>query len=196
MMGIMIKAIVFDCFGVLASDGWLPFRERNFANAPEKLERTIELNKNVDAGQASYDDFIKEVSSLANVDEDDARKEIENNVPNLELFDLISTELKDNYKIGMLSNAGDNWLNEIFLPEQVELFDAVALSYETGIIKPNIDAYKIMASRLGVETNECVFIDDQPKYCEGAVLAGMRAIIYSNSGQLKYDLAQVLTNKF
>ena len=133
----MIKAIVFDCFGVLASDGWLPYRKLHFSKNPILLEEAIALNKNVDAGISKYDDFIKQVAEMAGVSEEAARADIENNIPNEELFDYIKSDLKPRYKIGMLSNAAENWLDEMFTNEQVELFDATALSYEIGFIKPD-----------------------------------------------------------
>ncbi len=188
----MIKAIVFDCFGVLASDGWLPFRDSHFASDPDKFEKVIEINKKVDAGIIKYDDFIAQVADLAGVSDADARKDIENNIPDEALFEYIKIELKSSYKIGMLSNAADDWLDEMFTPDQVGLFDAVALSFEIGAIKPNLLAYQTIANRLGVDLSECVFIDDQPKYCEGANLAGMQAILYKNVKQLKLQLTQIL----
>ena len=188
----MIKAIIFDCFGVLASDGWLPFRELHFSKDPILLAKAITLNKNVDAGISKYDDFVKQVADLAGISELDARKDIENNIPNEELFYYIKDELKPSYKIGMLSNAGENWLDEIFTLEQVELFDTTALSYEIGSIKPDLITYQTVAKRLGIETSECVFIDDQLKYCEGAVKAGMQVINYINFAQMKSDLDHLL----
>lgn len=188
----MIKAIVFDCFGVLASDGWLPFRDSHFGSDPLKFEKVIEVNKKVDAGIIKYDDFIAQVAALAGVSDAAARRDIENNIPDEALFEYIKSELKSSYKIGMLSNAADDWLNEMFTPDQVELFDAVALSFEIGAIKPDERAYQTIANRLGVELSECIFIDDQPKYCEGAIRAGMKAIVFKNVEQMKPELTELL----
>ncbi len=188
----MIKAIVFDCFGVLASDGWLPFRDSHFSSDPDKFDKVIAINKDVDAGIIKYDDFIAQVADLAGVSDSDARKDIENNIPDAELFEYINSNLKPSYKIGMLSNAADDWLDEIFTPDQVELFDAVALSFEIGAIKPDERAYQTITSRLGVDISECIFIDDQPKYCEGAVKAGMQAVLYKNVEQMKPLLSKLL----
>jgi HAD superfamily hydrolase (TIGR01509 family) len=187
----MIKAIVFDCFGVLASDGWLPYKARHFGHDPVLLEQATSLNKQVDNGFISYDDFIRGVATLANLPEATAREQIENNVPDDELFAYIA-ELKQTYLIGMLSNAGDNWLDEIFKPEQVALFDAIALSYDMHFIKPDSQAYETIAARLGVDPSECVFIDDQPRYVEGAERVGMRAVLYANCEQLKQDLPALI----
>lgn len=189
----MIRAIIFDCFGVLASDGWLPYKAKYFGSDPALMEQVSELSRAVDGGRISFDEFMSEVARLADLPERAARQQIENNIPDEKLFAQI-TALKPNYKIGMLSNAGDNWLTEIFTPEQVALFDAVALSYQIGSIKPELGAYQTIAERLGVLPQECVFIDDQPKYIEGAVQAGMQTILYTNVQQFERDLPALLQN--
>lgn len=188
----MIKAIIFDCFGVLASDGWLPFRDSHFSSDPILFEQVIAINKRVDAGIIQYDDFIAQVAALAGVSAEQAHRDIENNVPDEKLFAYIEHDLKSSYKIGLLSNAADNWLDEMFTPGQVSLFDAVALSYEMGAIKPGHVTYETIATRLGVDVSECIFLDDQPKYCDGAVQAGMQTILYKDFAQAKQQLSDLL----
>ena len=189
----MIKAIIFDCFGVLASDGWLPFKAKHFTSDSILLEQAIVLNKHVDAGVISYDDFIGSVASLANVPEAEARSAIKHNIRNDALFDYIRDQLKPTYKIGLLSNAAEDRLTEMFQADQVALFDATVLSYQIGAIKPDPVTYQTIADRLGIDISECVFIDDQPKYCEGAALAGMTAIHYQSLEQMKLELTQLFT---
>jgi HAD superfamily hydrolase (TIGR01509 family) len=189
----MIQAVIFDCFGVLATDGWLPFKRTYFAHDAALMQQASDLNKQNDAGLKSYEDFIKEVSELAGVRQHVTLDAIENNVPNAELFNYIKT-LKSRYKIAMLSNAGDNWLSELFTPEQVALFDQIALSYETGFIKPRPEAYQVILDRLGVPASDCVFIDDQPAYGEAAKDVGMQFIQYTDNDQLKRDLNALLAD--
>lgn len=187
-----IKAVIFDCFGVLATDGLLPFRKNYFGSNPKLLEEARERGRQVDAGLASYDDYIAWLAQAARISPAETRKQIENNVPDLELFEYIKI-LKSKYKIGMLSNAGANWLDEIFMPEQLELFDAVSLSYATGYIKPLPEAYETIARMLNVEADECIFVDDQERYCTAAKDAGMQAIQYEHFKDFKTKLEQLLS---
>jgi HAD superfamily hydrolase (TIGR01509 family) len=187
-----IQAIVFDCFGVLATDSWLPFKQKYFGDNPALLKEATALNKKVDAGLASYGDFIAEMARMAGMDEATVRRTIEDNVPNEPLFDYIEKELKPLYKIGMLSNAGDNWLEQIFSKNHLVLFDAVALSYETGFIKPDKRAFESIAERLAIPIDACVLIDDQERYLSGAQDAGMRTILYRDFEQTKHDLERLL----
>lgn len=189
----MIKAIIFDCFGVLTTDGWLPFKRKYFGHSKNFSEQATTMNRLVDAGLADYDTFIHDIALLANVPEDEARQDIENNVPNEELLSFISTQLKPHYKIGLLSNAGANWLNILFSANHLDLFDATALSFETGILKPQPEAYRIIAERLGVEPEECLFLDDNESYCAAAREVGMKAIWYESFEQAARQVTEVLT---
>jgi putative hydrolase of the HAD superfamily len=188
----MIRAIIFDCFGVLTTDGWLPFKRKYFSHDPVVEAEATDLNKRVDAGLMSYEDFMVAIANLAQVPYEEARKAVEDNVGDDELFDYIAGELRPKYKLGLLSNAGANWLDKLFAKEQVALFDAVALSYETSFVKPDPRAYLTIAKRLGVEPQECIFIDDQERYCTAAREAGMQAIVYTSSKQLQTELAPLL----
>jgi putative hydrolase of the HAD superfamily len=120
------------------------------------------------------------------------RKELDKNLPNEALFEYIETVLKPKYKVGMLSNAGADWLSELFTEDQLALFDATALSYETGITKPDTAAYQAIADTLDVGPAECVFVDDQERHCTGAREAGMQAILFKGFEQFKADLERLL----
>lgn len=189
----MIRAIVFDCFGVLTSDGWLPFKRKHFSHDEALLRWATDLNKRVDAGLMSYDDFIMEMSRASTVPGDEVRKAIVGHAVNEELFSYIAKQLKPRYKIGLLSNVGEDWLDDLFGKEYVSIFDATALSYETGILKPSEQAYRIIAERLGVGLEECVFVDDQERNCTAAKDFGMQAaVIYSDFDQFKHDIETLL----
>ena len=180
----MIKAIVFDCYGVLVRDGWIPFRERYFGHDLELTQQAIEAGRRVDAGLSSYGDFIHEMAEMAGVSDEQARSEIESNPRNTELLDKIRDELKPKYKIGILSNAASDIMSELFAPEQAALFDEVVVSYRIGVVKPAAAAYQAVAERLGVEVSECLFIDDQLHYCQAAEVIGMQAIQYQDNIRL------------
>jgi HAD superfamily hydrolase (TIGR01509 family) len=185
----VIKAIIFDCFGVLTTDSWTPFKRRHFGHDPALMEEVSEKFRLVDAGLAHYDDFLTEIAKLGFFTAEEARVELDKNVADDELFEYIQLNLKPHYQIGMLSNAGDNWLNQLFSEEQISLFDKIALSYETGVVKPEPRSFQIIAERLGVEMTECIFVDDQERYCTAAQKQGMVPIWYKNFDQFKEDLA-------
>lgn len=186
----MIKAIVFDCFGVLTSDGWLSFAKNSITD-PTKQKQAHDLNRQANVGLITYDQFVDQVAALAGKPSDVVHTMLDSHVPNYELFSLMAA-LKQTYKIGMLSNAGADWLNELFTPDQVALFDATALSYEIGITKPYPQAYHAICDRLGIEPSEAVFVDDIERYATGAKDIGMHGIWFKNNDQLVTELNNLL----
>lgn len=188
----MIKAVIFDCFGVLVTENWLPFKKKYFQNDPQLFQEATELGRQLNAGIISYDDFIKGVARRAQVSEAETLQEIDGNVANEELFEYIAQTLKPKFRIGLLSNIGDNWLSEMFTEQQLALFDEITLSYKVGILKPDLRAYTLIADQLNVKPGECVFVDDKERHCAGARAAGMQAILYADFDQMKSELEELL----
>lgn len=188
----MIKAIIFDCFGVLAEDGWTPFKRKYIEGNPEVALAVQLLGKEVDSGKRSYKDMIQETAQLVGVSESMVRTAVERQVPNEELFAYIKSDLKSTYKIGMLSNASYDVTKLLFTAEQTAMFDATVLSYEAGCVKPDEKMYQLIAERLEVEIDECVLVDDQQRHCAGAITAGMHAVLYEHFDQMKRELSRYL----
>ena len=59
-----------------------------------------------------------------------------------------------------------------------ELFDAVVISAEVGLHKPQPEIYLLASKRLAVEPERCVFVDDLRENCAGAEAVGMTAILH------------------
>ncbi len=182
-----ISAIVFDCFGVLVSEGWLPFKHKYFDSDPDKFEEATNMQKRADAGLTDHAAFVKNVAALAGIDPEQAHSEIDNTVTDNALLEYIAT-LKVNYKIGFISNASQSWISEFFTPDQASLFDAVDISSETRLLKPDPRAFEHIAEALDTPIDECLLIDDQAGYCDGARAVGMQAITYVGLGDLKKEL--------
>ena len=187
----MLRAIIFDCFGVLATDELLPFLREYFGTGTEQFSKAVELVRNVDSGKSSYEKMLQQLADMAGISFEAAKSRIEANVPDENLFGYIREELKAKYKIGFLSNSSKNWVNEIFQPEQVALFDAILLSYQVGYAKPDTRIYKDIAEELGVAVENCLMVDDQEKYCKGAERAGMHAVIYQGLSSLEEEMERL-----
>jgi putative hydrolase of the HAD superfamily len=188
----MIKAIIFDCFGVLTTEGWQEFKQTHFSNDSDKLQEAVKLNQLADEGKISHADLLPMIAGVAGIPSEQARREIDNYKTNTHLMDFIASSLKEHYKIGMLSNVSDDWLRNMFTSDQLALFDEIALSYKTGYTKPHPQAYTYIAKKLGVETSECVFVDDLSRNVSAAEKVSMRAIEYTGFNQFKNDLKEKL----
>lgn len=72
-----------------------------------------------------------------------------------------------------------------------ELFDAVVISGEVGLHKPDPEIYLLAARKAGVAPRSCVFIDDLRENCEGAEAVGMTAIRHRDAAETIPRLAEL-----
>jgi len=77
-------------------------------------------------------------------------------------------------RTGLLSNSwGEGRYDRAAFPE---LFDAVVISGEVGIRKPDPAIYALAAERLGLPPEACVFVDDLPGNLKPARAIGMATL--------------------
>lgn len=188
----MIKAIIFDCFGVLAREMWTPFRDQYFGTSGKDFDWANEQMRAVSKGNMTAKEFADVISQHTGVDADGFLKLLHDNPPNTELFDYIRDYLAPKYKIGFLSNVGADRLSDLFTEEQLGLIDEFALSYDIGSAKPEPKAYMHIAQKLGVTPEDCIFVDDIKKYCVGAEKVGMKSIQYQDMDSFKEVVASLL----
>lgn len=186
----MIRAIIFDCFGVLYS-GSIEYL-RSLAPA-ERARDVVDLNQQKDYGFLTYTEYLEQTAEAIGISPSDIERIMhERHVRNAALVDYVR-ELKGQYKVGLLSNVGENIFDTLFTPQEVsELFDEVLLSYKEGLAKPNPAIFTVMAERLGVGAGECVMIDDLASNCEGAEVAGMQAVQFVTNDLLRDKMARLL----
>ena len=188
----MIKAIIFDFFGVLVTEGFKQFRETHFAGDEAKEQQAIDLINQVDSGLISTGEFTSKLAKLAGISESELDEQLGNNKPNLPLIAYISQQLNRKYKLSILSNSSENYPEKLLEHKDLELFDDILLSYRYHVIKPQSEIYQLAAERLGIEPSEAIFIDDSPSHCEGAKKAGMQSINYKNFSKIKEELEALL----
>ena len=77
-----------------------------------------------------------------------------------ETLDVLK-QLKGKYKLAILSNGqSKSQHDKIDHCNMDEYFDEILVSGDVGINKPNKEVFELMANKLGVECNECVFVGD------------------------------------
>lgn len=188
----MVRAIIFDCFGVLAEDAWLPFKRKYIGEDKDLADQVGDLGKQNEYGLISNDEYFTQTAQLIGVDQALLREVLGRKIPNEELFAYILSELKPKFKIGLLSNANYDVTKELFTSEQAGMFDATVMSFECRLIKPDERMFQLAADRLGVLPEECIFIDDVERYCVAAEAFGMRSIVYEGIDQIKIALEKQL----
>ncbi len=186
----MIKAIIFDCFGVLLGNAYKMHLAQVEKEDPERAKEARAINHASDMGILTNEESAEGISALFDMEPEEFLEEQNQvEVPNQELLDYIA-RLKKTYKTGMLSNINSrDRLSIRFDPGVLDAhFNTVVASGDEGYVKPQPEIFQIVATRLGVEPHECVFIDDIDEFCEGARATGMQAIQYISNQQCMSDL--------
>ncbi len=190
----MIKAVIFDLFGVLTTDSWQAFVDQ----LPPEVdkERVHELNHQRAAGFINEVEFTEQLGQLTNKTSEQINDELRGEVAkNTALLDYIR-EIKQHFSIGLLSNIASNWVRESFLTEEEQsLFDEMILSFEVGMTKPDQRIFMLACERLRVGPHEAVLVDDIESYCQAARAEGMQAVVYRDLQQLKTELRGILYPK-
>lgn len=179
----MIRAVIFDCFGVLVESSYEPFKRTHFKGDPRLIDEFIAIEDRSSRGEITLDEAEIEFAKLADIPLEQCATELALNPRNQALLAFIQKELKPRFKIAMLSNVAKDRMQELFTPEDIAIFDDVVLSFKVGLAKPDPRIFHLAAERLGVEPYECLFIDDLEKYLVGAREAGMQTVHFTNTEQ-------------
>lgn len=110
------------------------------------------------------------------------------------LIDFIR-DLKREYRTGLLSNAFSNLRQVIRETWQIaDAFDAIVISAEEGVVKPDPRIYRISLDRLEVQSGEALFIDDMRPNVDAARRLGMQAIQFLSAEQARSDVLNILNS--
>jgi HAD superfamily hydrolase (TIGR01509 family) len=103
----------------------------------------------------------------------------------------IVEDLLGRVRLGLLSNTNAvhaRWVRAR-LP-LLERFDAVLLSNEEGVAKPDPAFYRRALDRLGTQPSRTLFFDDVPEYVAAARALGIRAEVFTTAEAFSRALAQ------
>jgi len=183
----MIRAIIFDCFGVLVGASYSAVEA--LCNDEQKNELRA-LAEAGDIGRLSDQEYIAAIAKLLDRPAEVVHELVWSSRQRDETMLDFVRKTKQQYKTAMLSNVSDGVMSRIFSAQEFDaLFDTVVLSYQEGIAKPDPAIYKVAAARLGLQPSECCMVDDRQDYCEGARMSGMQAIHFTMLTELQQDIA-------
>jgi putative hydrolase of the HAD superfamily len=104
--------------------------------------------------------------------------------------DLLRRVRAAGLKTAMLSNS---WGVGIYPADVLaELFDAVVISAEVGMRKPEERIFRHAAGLLGLDPAECVFIDDIEANVQAAETLGMTGVLHTDPAATEGRLAELL----
>ncbi len=178
--------IYFDFFNVLSTPAYKPVVTK-YVPEHERPQWEQKIDR-VDLGELPEHVFIGELAKYSGVSEHALSQEIDGGIElNQQLIAYIQTELKPNYKIGLLTNAARSLIEHLFT-NYLDIFDTVIISSDYGVVKPNPQIYAIAIKDADVKANDIVFVDDNPRNIDAARESGMHGIVYTNLHELKQEL--------
>ncbi|MEA2449635.1 MAG: putative hydrolase of the superfamily [Thermoleophilaceae bacterium] len=111
--------------------------------------------------------------------------------PEERMLDAVRRARAAGTRTGLISNSWGSGL-EYDSAMLEELFDAVVISGDVGLHKPDPEIFRLGAERIGVAPSECVFVDDLRENCAGAEEVGMTAILHRGPDSTLPELEKLL----
>ena len=199
--GAHAKGLLVDFGGVLTTNVFQSFRafcvaEGLAENAFEDLLRgepevKASLRK-LETNQMSADEFGSFLAPLLGVAEADGlmNRLFAGIGPDLAMIDGVRGARKAGIRTGLISNSvGTNIYDQAVLDE---LFDAVVISGDVGMHKPQPEIFRLGAERVGLPPERCVFVDDLRENCAGAEAVGMTAVLHRGPDRTLPELERLL----
>ena len=183
-----LSGLLVDFGGVLTTDVFRSFREFSEregldpGHVKDKLRtepRVRALLRRLEKGEVDTGEFEPEFAQAIGVDDADGLVErlFRGIGPDERMLGAVRACRAAGVRTGLISNSwGDGVAYDPALLE--ELFDAVVISGEVGLHKPQPEIFELGAERAGVPAAQCVFVDDLRENCEGAEAVGMTAVLH------------------
>lgn len=194
----MIKAIIFDYGGVLSIETSLRsfgdmYAPKFGANAKDFNDLIIENWLEARINKIDSKLFWKRLANFLNTEEKNLRKDLMDFFGfREEVLELIKKLKTENYKLGLLSNQIEDWLEEVIKNHKLDqIFNVIVTSYKSKVAKPELSIFMEIIKKLKVKSDECVYIDDQEKNIIPAKKLGMKTILFKNHNQLIKDLKKL-----
>ena len=186
----MIKAVIFDFFGVICSDEYWQFaRQDGHADVVFK-----DYSEEVNLGQIPWQVFVQKIAEATGKTIVEVNQMYESEKIDPRVTGLIH-ELHKNYKTALISNAHHEFIDTLFAQSNLtQIFDEVVVSSRLGIVKPDPRIFEYTLEKLKILASEAVFIDDLERHTVSAAGLGMKTIVFENFDQCRIELDTILSS--
>jgi len=185
----MIKAIIFDCFGVIYSDPAIVGFNKFSDNPDQQYKPFNKILDMVNKGLLSRDEGQQEIANMFGISLQQWQDTIGTSLVKDESIMTYIKQLKLNYKVALLTNLGPNRLEHYFTESELSsCFDVAVASGDIGFAKPEPQAFQYVLDKLDVLAEESIFTDDSQRFLDGASELGIKTILFENLHQLQNTL--------
>lgn len=105
------------------------------------------------------------------------------------MLDLVADLRGLGLRTGLLSNSWGNTYPREWIAAS---FDAVVISGEVGLRKPQAEIYRLALDGLGVAPEQVVFVDDGEPNLAGARAVGLRTVLHTDPDSTRAALATLI----
>jgi putative hydrolase of the HAD superfamily len=200
-----VKGLIVDFGGVLTTNVFQSFKQfaeqegldRDAIKRAFKEDReALALLRRLETGDLTAEEFEPQFAARIGVREDRIEGLVERLFagvgPEDRMLGAVKTAHESGVKTGLISNSwGGSGIHYDGTPLD-ELFDAVVISGDVGMHKPQPEIFQLGAERIGVPPEECVFVDDLRENCAGAEAVGMTAILHRGPDSTLPELEKLL----
>ena len=148
----------------------------------------------VEAGKIPQRDYEVIVGRLLGVDDHGLLARALGGLrPRPEMLDLIERTRAAGIRVGLLSNSWGAGEYDPYAGYDLDsMFDAVVISGDTGIRKPDAAIYLIATDELGVPPRECVIADDTAANLPAAEELGMATVHFTDAAKGISEISRLL----
>ena len=187
-----MKGLLIDFGGVLTTNVFESFRDfcraegldqdrvrHLFRSDPEALS----LLRRLEVGDLDEDAFAEQFGPMLGVREHAGLVDrlFAGMQPDEPMIEALRRARAGGVRTALVSNSwGHGRYDREAFPE---LFDAVVISGEVGLHKPQPEIFLLAAEQVGTEPSECVFVDDLRENCAGAEAVGMTAVLHRGADE-------------
>ena len=200
-----ISACVFDFGGVMTlatmPEGALKVAERLGINRDIITLGYAKYRRQLDGNFITFEDMYDLILADNDIEvaKDDIAELIEADISsfharNEETVKFMRSLKERGFKIGILTNMPTDFVPRFkkYFSDFIDLADAMVVSGEEKMFKPQRRIYRLMTERLKVAPNEICFFDDVEANCESARSCGWKAIRFSNVDQIAQEFEDLV----
>ncbi len=196
-----MRGLLTDFGGVLTTNVFDSFRAFSIAEGlpPDTVKRTFRENPEalaelrlLERGELAVDEFERRFAPhLGIADHAGLVQRLFAGVgPDGPMVEAVRHAHDAGIKTAVISNSwGDATYDTVDIGR---LFDEIVISGEVGLHKPDAAIFELTCTRLGLEPNECVFVDDLRENCAAAEALGMAAILHRGADSTIPELERLL----
>jgi putative hydrolase of the HAD superfamily len=192
--------LIVDYGGVLTTDIFASFADFCRAEGldPDFVRNHFRHNEtarqllfDLETGRVREAEFEPHFASVLGVDADGLIDRLFAGMqPDEPMVEAVAAARRQGVRTGLLSNSwGDDRYDRTRF---AELFDAVVISSEVGLRKPDPEIYALACERLGLPPERCVFVDDLGGNLKPAAAIGIATVKHTDAATTIGELEELL----